>query len=342
MVAPVTGPFERTVNQNVDFYGNIVIGKRWYRKWYRQRKPYDLPLLYNMSYQSVDYFHDPHPPNYRNYTSAGGITTGDIDQCRNKVWNRLKEELGSQSLWATNLAEMGKTMDLIIGPATTLTRAARQIRKFDFKGAAKTLNIGQPPKGLKKDAKFFGDNFLKFHFGIAPLVEDIGNAIDTLQNPYPSKRVKASAAYSSNSVFGSIATYTYITSNLTRCRSSVEVSVSNPNLFLANQLGFVNPAAFVWEAIPFSFVVDWFVNVGQVLSSMTDFAGVTLVKPQSTWTQYVKKHELWYNGIEARYTSFFLDRQLTLFGPIIRPRPWKGVSTVRAATAISLLVQQLR
>lgn len=38
-----------------------------------------------------------------------------------------------------------------------------------------------------------------------------------------------------------------------------------------NELGFTDPATVMWELLPLSFVVDWFVNVGQVLESLHEF-----------------------------------------------------------------------
>jgi hypothetical protein len=46
-------------------------------------------------------------------------------------------------------------------------------------------------------------------------------------------------------------------------------------------MGVVNPLSIAWEVIPFSFVVDWFIPVGQVLEACTATMGLSFV---DSWT----------------------------------------------------------
>lgn len=41
--------------------------------------------------------------------------------------------------------------------------------------------------------------------------------------------------------------------------------------------GLINPAAILWERVPYSFVIDWFIPIGNTLSSLTATAGLTFV-----------------------------------------------------------------
>jgi len=45
---------------------------------------------------------------------------------------------------------------------------------------------------------------------------------------------------------------------------------------LAKQLGLTNPVQVLWDAVPMSFVVDWFLPVNKYLSSFDASLGVTL------------------------------------------------------------------
>lgn len=49
-----------------------------------------------------------------------------------------------------------------------------------------------------------------------------------------------------------------------------------------SELGFSNPASLAWELLPLSFVVDWFVNVGDVLSSIHEFSQWTVIRGQKS------------------------------------------------------------
>lgn len=48
----------------------------------------------------------------------------------------------------------------------------------------------------------------------------------------------------------------------------------NPGLRQLNGLGLLNPALLWWELLPYSFVVDWFLPVGDVLTSLTAGIGM--------------------------------------------------------------------
>jgi hypothetical protein len=129
------------------------------------------------------------------------------------------------------------------------------------------------------------------------------------------------------------------------------VSVSNPNLAIANQMGFVNPLSVAWEAVPFSFVVDWFSNVGQCLSAMTDFVGFNIERSYTTVFVSLTGEYLDVADVPNRWdlSSYNLNvnqgvtvtRSTGITGPVLKRTPFKGMSVSRGATAISLLVQQL-
>lgn len=53
---------------------------------------------------------------------------------------------------------------------------------------------------------------------------------------------------------------------------------ANKGTSLGQQFGITNPMALIWDAIPYSFVVDWFIPVGDFLTSMDGFLGKDFVK----------------------------------------------------------------
>lgn len=134
-------------------------------------------------------------------------------------------------------------------------------------------------------------------------------------------------------------------------RIGCQITVTNPNAFLANQMGMVNPVAIAWALVPFSFIVDWFVNVGNVLNGMTDFVGVSQSK--AFITRYTKfngrsetgsrlnspdpfTHELQEYTTSGGFTYRVVVDKLP--GPSLRANVPSGLAITRGATAISLLV----
>lgn len=128
------------------------------------------------------------------------------------------------------------------------------------------------------------------------------------------------------------------------------VEVADPNARLASQLGFVNPAVVAWELVPFSFVVDWFVNVGDVLSSYTDFLGFKFL--ESSVTSFNKDRvTTYYQSIDygkpvgvvrksGEFEAVNVKRQVgPIPGPSLAVKPPWVLSSRRGLAAISLLIQ---
>lgn len=62
-----------------------------------------------------------------------------------------------------------------------------------------------------------------------------------------------------------------------KCRMRViyEYSLGNSVFHNLSSFGVTNPASLAWELLPFSFVVDWFLPVGDFLSSLDAEFGMT-------------------------------------------------------------------
>jgi len=319
-----------------------------------------VPLAYTLKDRKVTKAFSPNLSGWPGNLQAGFSVDFRSDlavHAENKARAKLVEALGSSSMWAVNIAEAKKSLGLITGPVAGFITCVRKIRRFDFVGATREFNRLheslrlrtrrnlQPvsvPKGLRATPKAFANNWLAFHFGWEPLIQDIGAGIETLSKPYPPRKIygkgshRAVEAYYSNP--GQFWTYqTYDISS--KCKTGCTIRVDNPNAFIAQQLGFANPLSIAWELVPFSFVVDWFTNVGQILGQFSEFAGLSLSETYKTHFQVVKGTDTWYYGQTQSKEGVHVQRSLSIATATLRPRPWKGVSVTRGATAISLLVQ---
>jgi hypothetical protein len=59
-----------------------------------------------------------------------------------------------------------------------------------------------------------------------------------------------------------------------RVKCVIHAKVKSESLTRLKQLGLANPAAIAWELVPFSFVFDWFVPVGEFLNAVTGTFGL--------------------------------------------------------------------
>jgi len=207
----------------------------------------------------------------------------------------------------------------------------------------------KPKPASRQFAEWVSDTFLEFHFGWAPLVKDIGDGVNVLQSTFPPYTVLARGA--SATTTGHPCSYLgdpdgRILWWRSRVQIKAHVVITNPNLWLANQLGFVNPVSWLWEWTPFSFVADWFSNVGAFLSQCTDFVGLTLT---DSFTTHCLEHretvDYWGYYLHGTTTVkgwYCMQRATGISKPALQLKPFRGFSLTRGVTAASLIVQQLK
>jgi hypothetical protein len=209
--------------------------------------------------------------------------------------------------------------------------------------------------GIRGNLKKQGSNVLEYSFGWAPSVGDIASAVRKLGGEINPSTVRArkSMEYSFSEPDlgnGSIRRDVGGSGKL-EVSLRARVRCTNPNTVLLNQLGLTNPASILWEVVPWSFVVDYFVNVQEFLQSFTDLIGLELERDSFTFFTIER------GGMASRWNilpkpnysplSYSWERCEVIRTPgIPRPTlalklPWR-MSMQRAATSIALLLQRLK
>jgi hypothetical protein len=271
----------------------------------------------------------------------------------NKAYERLKGNVYTQAQLGVDFVEYRQALGMIASTATTLVKVARSIKKLDFIGASRALRMKFIPKGVSA-RKSFANNWLEYHFGWEPLVRDIYDSLEVCNNPLNAfTRTRGSGAESWNSGFAQHnINYDINEGWLSRysCWEGLTVdAIHNSTTHALDQFGVLNPVAIAWELVPFSFVVDWFVNVGQVLSSYSDYAGMSL---RNTWSSGVWRirgsgtlSPYTGSGYPGRrnytFTAARFDRATSLTSPTFALKQLRLPSKIRSLTAVSLLTQAL-
>lgn len=362
MVAPTTGPFNwvHEVTATPSGVSWTYVKRRRTRTWYRQRRPHNLPLAFNFEdRQTVKYVDYRGGIYYSAYTTAPSFQLGYKADAYNKAYGKFVEAVNEQSMWAVNLLERRKSLDMVTNRATQLWRFGTALARGRFDKAARILGLGRAPKGVSRKKKF-ADNWLEYHFGWVPAIKDIGAAMHTLTDPFAPKRVKGRGSHDVSGSFtsnrNSTSYYKQRTVTRTQVKLQADIQVSNPNAFLLSQMGFVNPLSVLWETVPFSFIADWVANIGQILGSMTDFVGLQLSNSFQSYLQTAIFTETWHYGTvsvpvgkktdemftDGQWQSVFANRTLGISTPTLRLKPLTGLSVTRGATAIALLLQVLK
>jgi hypothetical protein len=253
-----------------------------------------------------------------------------------------------------DIVEYRQSLAMIAKRGSSLYRAFKHVKRFDFPSASKELKLSFVPKGASK-RKAVADNWLEYHFGWSPLLSDVHDAAKVMSNPF--KEVSARGTAQSEEKFDSGESGSFYSYNIKDgykrryyCVQGCRMSVTNPNLHLADQMGLINPLSLAWEVVPFSFVVDWFASVGSFLGALTDFAGCSLQQGYTTRT--CKGSRVWvkttnpppagpYPGysVMAKSYGLYTTRSIGITTPILAIKPIKLFSPSRALTSWALLVQ---
>lgn len=348
----MNGPFFRSTTR----LSSHPVNRAGYttRMWYTQPRPRVAPLPYAMSSAESS---SPDMDAHLNGASAYLAPFPGKEVALARAHAKLREAIGTRAQGLTAVAEWRKTVDMIDNRAMQLLRAAKKLRKGNLPGFARELGIKPKRRHEKMSPKKVSQNagglWLEYWLGWAPTVGDIGNAIDVLQSAPPWEKIHGSGTcvkVFNNSVHypGWLRITDYARTKVS-VRLGAKVRCSNPNLFLANQLGFVNPAATAWELVPLSFIVNWFVTVQEFLEQFTTFVGLDVEHPYTTifGTASGTYNETWLVpapplGITATTKAAMMSRAPGIESMSIVWRPPNTLSVTRGLTSISLLVQQLK
>lgn len=211
------------------------------------------------------------------------------------------------SAFKTNVAEMIATRQQTIN---MVADAAKQVADL-MRGLKRTLAdeaSGRRKRKSKSKDDSISARWLELQYGWLPLVQGV---YDSVNNPLPplsrvitQRRtrngqwvVKTNMARSFNVSFTG-----YLRSTVT---VSARVTASNTLLAAAHEYGLDNPALLAWELIPYSFVVDWFFQVGAYLEAMTALSGLTVEDASTTTSWTADMNQLWVSNIQGNASTTY-------------------------------------
>jgi hypothetical protein len=332
---------------------DLKINNRGYgldKTWTRQTKPYQPRLPYVkrenivLSYTGI--------PIEQVYLGLSMPMPSGTDQGRsdayNKAYAKFKDKVGARSEWAVSVAERVSAVNMIANRLGQVARFTRYARKGWWTMAANELGMIEDPRTKKivhSTKKEWASKYLEFHFGWSPLVSDIYSSIEILSREFPVLPIRGRGEVFRDVIVGNLNSDFSRWRHTQKCQIIADLRIENPNILLLSQLGLVNPASVAWELVPFSFVVDWFVNVGDVLAAWTDFVGVSLSNIAITYTregEFEQAQKTYFQNSQ-KWAYFEMQREAvgSLPGPTFKVRPWNGFSIRRGLAAASLLIQLL-
>lgn len=268
---------------------------------------------------------------------------------------------------AVALGEGRQTVRMLADTARTLGKAYRNFRRGRFKRAAQDLGI-QKPTGTA------ANHWLAYAYGWRPLLSDcIGLAELAAQQlelggrpPRMSVRsTQAGSAFEKS-------THTYVangqgpqclndgastTSGITtyQGKAGLLLELKFEAAALAAQTGFglTDPLLTAWELTPFSFVFDWFIDVGSWLEAMSSLQGWNVLTGfsgcENAFRGTCSQTRIWSGWTQEGYIPSFpvtyrkYTRTLWTGGVTnIKTPLWDGLNARRLTTTAALWRQRTR
>lgn len=214
--------------------------------------------------------------------------SGEIADLVTKSYSLFRDRVKNQAVnLGQIIAERRQTADTVYSAVKRLVTALLAAKRGDFGKAARTI--------FPQDSKQLANDWLLFQYGILPLMSDLQGIVKHATRP--EKPLRFTERASRKEIVDK--SFVTNTSNGFRCKTTVslkyEITVKHqahlevtfPAARPLAELGLTNLASLGWEVLPWSFVIDWFLPIGDYLNSLDAFSGLRVVSCHRT--VFVKK-----------------------------------------------------
>lgn len=232
-----------------------------------------------------------------------------------KLLSKLRNDIaGSDFNAAVTSAESIKTLTMISEHSKRLYLTLSNFRKGNFRRAADELFGGR--RSLKKPSSTASSNWLAMKYGWLPLLNDVSNGAQFLAYTFNSPRVfrvvtqrslgeKGDSSY--DFPYWGLNGGSYVMAHMERKESKRIVALLT-EVNVPALAGLEDPASVAWELVPYSFVIDWFIPIGNWLSAR----GLAQSLTGTFITSYVHKERLSYLWIKNQGSvSYSFSRRLS-------------------------------
>lgn len=197
-----------------------------------------------------------------------------ITECLVKVQNR-KVNYGEA------LAESRQTVNHLAKTVTRLAKLFIGLRRGNGRLISEALS-GDKRRG----GNFFSRHWLEYQYAWLPLMSDAYDTYGLITKGLKARpqMIRAVRKLTDDNEVENIAQDAASTYQLTsKGRVKVEdrcilyYQVNDEDLTRYGQLGLINPLEVAWAVVPYSFVVDWFLPIGNLFQAMSATIGMTFI-----------------------------------------------------------------
>lgn len=220
---------------------------------------YDEPLTYHYGQPWDPYYQGTYISCFSGvvYESAWD-SNADIE-----LLSKLREQVaGSSFNPAIFLGEGKEALNLITNSAIRIAAAIRLARKGNLSGAGEQL-AGSSRKPIRHRA---GQGWLGTQYGVLPLLQDAEDGAKFLAHQFSAPlQFKKKVTVRKQGTVRCATTYFTFGSGHGFRRKSITATLTEADTVALT--GLYNPEQVAWELTPWSFVVDWFLPIGDFLAA---------------------------------------------------------------------------
>jgi hypothetical protein len=192
-------------------------------------------------------------------------------------------------------AESHKTLKMITDTASTVYTAWKQTKHGRFGDAARTLGRVAQGNGTRKskvqpsNSHDVSDAWLSMQYGWLPLLGDVYEGAKFIETKFgPPRTIRQ--RYTRNVRVPKFDDRAGGWSEYVECSALLSKEIRIywvEQVGTARSLGLTNPASVAWEVVPFSFVMDWFIPIGDYLDVLGVIPHLNGAQAASTLVKYV-------------------------------------------------------
>lgn len=280
---------------------------------------------------------------------------------------KLREKLsGSDFNLGVALGEGHETLRMIGDTAISIAKSIHHLRKGDLAGAARSLLEPANRKPIKpyRSMKPFrptvdtiSSKWLELQYGWRPLLSDVESGAQfvahklsvPIRQTYRMsiRKEKVTTRVKGDPFLRGEDDIAVTGKAVAVARRAMKITVSeHPSAI--QSLGLTNPEVIAWELVPFSFVADWFLPIGDYLNARATLSNVqisqTVTSTMITSNSYAPEGPaVGSDWSMARYTRVYLERSVQAGAPKLplpRVKPLsEALSVSHALNGIALLAQ---
>jgi len=226
--------------------------------------------------------------------------------CENAAISRLNSQAnaGIQANLAQTMGEYRQFGSMVKSTANRLVKSIRALKRGQFSKAADALFDGsfnmqgvysrnRIRPGNPTKSKSLARNWLELQYGWKPLLHDAyegaRSLFQFLEEAGRTQTVLGTAVRNRITpfkIFGpasqSVPVGREIVNTFLQTKFGVTYQIRPDNFSALAQFGFTNPINLIWELLPYSFVVDWFLPIGPFLESVSGPHSVEFIKGYKT------------------------------------------------------------